>query len=110
MSSKGLFSFANKKAKTEVSEEPEPKKAKTEDQPAILENSWPLFLNKYVKTFSFCKFCNDRLYNFKEKMFYNKEMKCYIIQMPCCKKCAIANIEINHLHHEHFGNKKKSEE
>jgi hypothetical protein len=79
------------------------------DPTSVLENSWPLFVNKYVRTFSFCKWCHDRIYGYQEKMTYDKDLKCYMIKIPCCRKCALANIEINKLHHEHFGNKKKPE-
>ena len=74
------------------------------------ESIWPLFLNKYVRTYSFCKFCNDRIFAYKNKFTYNNELECWMIQLPLCKKCATYNIEINTLHNNHFGNKKKVQE
>jgi hypothetical protein len=85
-------------------EPPEP-----EEMPKVLENSWPMFVNKYQRTFSFCKWCNDRIFEYRSKLSYDSEMKCYMIQLPCCRKCALANIAIGKLHHESFGNKKKEE-
>ena len=80
------------------------------DKLVILEKSWPMFMNRYMRTFSFCKYCNDRIFAYKNKLSYSEETSSYMIRLPVCKKCVLNNTEITALANERFGTKKKPAE
>lgn len=78
-----------------------------DDNPIEWEKAWTVYSNRYMKTLSFCKFCNDRIFEYKNKLAFDEEIDSYMIQLPICKRCIVNNIDINSLHNERFGKKKK---